>query len=95
MSTPPTAGTRLTVRVDDLLADDLAVLMRTRCATSDTTWSASDAVRRAVEVLAQIHRGAWATGAVLDRTEPHITSAQLAPSDTQHTTSDAPTREGT
>jgi hypothetical protein len=55
VSTPPTPGGRITVRVDQGLSDDLQTLARCGLGTSD-------AVRQAVQALADIHRSAWLYG---------------------------------
>ncbi|MEK9521445.1 hypothetical protein MIU24_18925 [Streptomyces venezuelae] len=68
--TPPKAGTRPSVRVDDQLAADLAVVMR----TGDNL---SDAVRRAVRQLADQYRTAWAEGVVPVGTAPVLLAYQL------------------
>lgn len=52
MSTPPKAGKRMSVRVDNALSDDLAALMK-------TGMTASDAVRLAVGFLAHGYRDLW------------------------------------
>ncbi|MFD3829718.1 hypothetical protein [Streptomyces sp. NPDC058621] len=48
----PRAGTRQSVRIDDQLADDLAVMMTTGC-------DLSAAVRTAVSIVATMYRTAW------------------------------------
>lgn len=66
MSAAPKPGSRVSVRVDDFMSDDLAALMR-------TGMTASDAIRRAVELLADIHRNAWSAGLYPEGTAPQIT----------------------
>jgi hypothetical protein len=77
---PPTAGAGqqivptslarrrapLSVRMDDGLAADLAVMARAGL-------SASDAVRIALSVVAGAYEAAWATGAVPEGVQPEIT----------------------
>lgn len=63
MSTPPKAGKRMSVRVDDALSDDLAVLMR-------TGMTASDAVRLAVGFLAYGYLDLWTHGHYPDGVAP-------------------------
>jgi len=48
----PRAGTRQSVRIDEQLADDLAVMMTTGC-------DLSAAVRTAVGIVATMYRTAW------------------------------------
>lgn len=64
----------LSVRMTDDLADDLAVL------TCDGG-SASDAVRRAVALLAHTYRCAWDHGDVTDGQPVHILGVRYATSD--------------
>ncbi|MEV7991574.1 ribbon-helix-helix domain-containing protein [Streptomyces sp. NPDC086077] len=68
--TPPKAGTRPSIRVDDQLAADLAVVMRTGV-------NMSDAIRQAVRQAADIHRTAWAEGVVPVGTAPVLLAYQL------------------
>lgn len=68
--TPPKAGTRPSIRVDDQLARDFAVVMRTGV-------NLSDAVRRAVRQLADQYRTAWAEGVVPVGTAPTLLAYQL------------------
>lgn len=53
--TPPPAGQRVSVRVDDVMHDALAVIM-------GTGMTASDAIRAALNVLADACEGAWDGG---------------------------------
>lgn len=69
MTSPPRM---LTVRRDDMLDEDLATLARAGITTSE-------AVRRAVEILADIHRNAWHMGLVPDGAPVEIDSANIAP----------------
>lgn len=55
MSTPPEVGKGLSVRVDDSLYDDLAVLLK-------AGGKLSDAVRDAVRHAADAYRAAWDYG---------------------------------
>ncbi|MFD4371511.1 hypothetical protein ACFWPY_07955 [Streptomyces sp. NPDC058527] len=68
--TPPRAGTRPSVRVDDQLAADLAVVMRTGA-------NLSDAIRLAVRQVADMYRTAWAEGVVPVGTAPVLLAYQL------------------
>ncbi|MEU8989985.1 ribbon-helix-helix domain-containing protein [Streptomyces sp. NPDC048558] len=68
--TPPKPGTRPSIRVDDQLAADLAVVMRTGV-------NLSDAVRRAVRQLADQYRTAWTEGVVPVGTAPILLAYQL------------------
>lgn len=63
MSTPPKAGKRMSVRVDDTLSDDLAIVMR-------TGMTASDAVRYAVAFLAHGYAWVWESGLYPDGVPP-------------------------
>lgn len=72
MTTPPKPGARPSVRVDQQLSDDLAVMMRTGV-------NVSDAVRHAVSIVAGAYRHAWATGVVPDGVEPHIVDFGVQP----------------
>ncbi|APD18584.1 hypothetical protein SEA_PICARD_55 [Streptomyces phage Picard] len=67
---PPKAGTRPSVRVDDQLAADLAVVMRTGA-------NLSDAIRLAVRQVADMYRTAWAEGVVPVGTAPTLLAYQL------------------
>ncbi|WP_329423000.1 hypothetical protein [Streptomyces sp. NBC_01268] len=86
--TPPKAGTRPSVRVDDQLAADLAVVMRTGA-------NLSDAVRQCVRLVADVYRTAWAEGVVPVGTAPVLLAYQLerdlAPAPPQPNPSDAMT----
>ncbi|MEI5099010.1 hypothetical protein RB200_10670 [Streptomyces sp. PmtG] len=68
--TPPKPGTRPSVRVDEQLAADLAVVMRTGI-------NVSDAVRQAVGHLADIYRVGWANGVCPEGTAPQVLAYQL------------------
>ncbi|AVH58394.1 MULTISPECIES: hypothetical protein [Streptomyces] len=68
--TPPQPGSRPSIRVDDALADDLAVLMSTGA-------NLSDAIRAAVRQSADMHRTAWANGIVPRGTAPRLLAYQL------------------
>ncbi|MER6196752.1 hypothetical protein ABT234_05145 [Streptomyces sp. NPDC001586] len=61
----PRAGTRQSVRIDDQLADDLAVMMTTGC-------DLSAAVRTAVSIVATMYRTAWHHQSVPVGTEPTL-----------------------
>ncbi|MGX1631247.1 ribbon-helix-helix domain-containing protein [Streptomyces albidoflavus] len=83
-TTPPKAGTRPSIRVDDQLAADLAVVMRTGV-------NLSDAVRRAVRQLADQYRTAWAEGVVPVGTAPVLLAYQLHQDPAMMTPPPAPT----
>ncbi|GAA3371266.1 hypothetical protein GCM10020367_21240 [Streptomyces sannanensis] len=59
----PAPGTRVSVRVDKTLSDDLGVILHSGCTTSD-------AVRHAVGLLAAIYYSEWATSPRPDGTPP-------------------------
>ncbi|MFG2650948.1 hypothetical protein [Streptomyces sp. NPDC048436] len=67
---PPKAGTRPSVRIDETLAADLAVVM----SAGDNF---SDVVRQAVGQLADIYRTAWANGVCPPGTAPNLLAYQL------------------
>ncbi|MGF3196715.1 hypothetical protein [Streptomyces diastaticus] len=81
---PPKPGTRPSIRVDDQLAADLAVVMRTDV-------NLSDAVRRAVRQLADQYRTAWAEGVVPVGTAPVLLAYQLHQDPAMMTPPPAPT----
>lgn len=83
MTTPPKAGARPTVRVDQEMSDDLAVLMRPGL-------NVTDAVRHAVSIVADAYRNAWAMGVVPDGVQPRIVGHDVMPSDARPTPSDSP-----
>ncbi|MEU7046054.1 hypothetical protein AB0A77_34060 [Streptomyces varsoviensis] len=68
--TSPAPGSRTSVRVDATLSDDLAVIM-------SAGGTASDAIRAAVAVWADMHRTAWAHGVCPDGTRPRLLAYQL------------------
>ncbi|MEV0444775.1 hypothetical protein AB0I84_04760 [Streptomyces spectabilis] len=68
--TPPKPGDRPSFRVDDQLAADLAVIMRTGV-------NLSDAVRQAVGHLADVYRVGWANGVCPKGTAPQVLAYQL------------------
>ncbi|WP_424862117.1 hypothetical protein [Streptomyces sp. MMS24-I29] len=61
----PRPGTRQSIRIDQQLADDLAVLMTTGC-------DLSAAVREAVSIRAMMYRTAWHHGTVPVGTAPTL-----------------------
>ncbi|WP_371652485.1 MULTISPECIES: hypothetical protein [unclassified Streptomyces] len=69
-TTPPAPGSRPSVRVDQALSDDLAVIM-------STGGTFADAVRQAVGQLADMYRTAWAHGVCPDGTAPTLLNYQL------------------
>lgn len=72
---PPTAGRAMSVRVDQQLADDLAILMQ-------PGKTASAAIKDAVETVASIYRNAWANGYTPEGEVPSIVSAVIQPTPT-------------
>lgn len=74
MSTPPKPGKGLSVRVDDELYDDLAVMMSTGI-------TASDAVKHAVSLISWAYRNAWSQGVVPEGSEPRIEGFSVTPYD--------------
>lgn len=84
MSTPPLPGKGLSVKVDQELYDDLAVMMR-------TGMTASAAVKHAVSLIAETYRNAWLLGAVSDGSLPHITGCSVVPDQQAHTSHPART----
>jgi hypothetical protein len=66
----PQPGSRPSIRVDETLSDDLAVIMR-------TGGNATDAVRAAVAQLADMYRTAWAHGVVPDGAPARLLAFQL------------------
>ncbi|MFF7295323.1 hypothetical protein [Streptomyces sp. NPDC008265] len=66
----PRAGTRQSVRIDDQLADDLAVMMTTGC-------DLSAAVRAAVSIVATMYRTAWHHQTVPVGTAPTLRAFQF------------------
>lgn len=81
MTTPPKPGGRMSVRVDESLSDDLAVLM-----TAGMT--ASDAVRLAVGFLAHGYRWMWYSGLYPEGTAPARMSLRVPPYAERPTSSD-------
>ncbi|MCA1221311.1 hypothetical protein [Streptomyces sp. 8L] len=69
---PPAAGSRPSLRIDDALAADLADLM-------STGPNFTDAVRQAVGQLAAMYRTAWEHGIVSPGTAPVLAAYQFAP----------------
>lgn len=70
MTTPPKAGSRPSVRVDQELSDNLAVMMRAGL-------TLSDAVRHAVATVAGAYATAWDQGVVPQGIEPRIIGFQV------------------
>ncbi|MFC8095356.1 hypothetical protein [Streptomyces sp. NPDC057301] len=70
-TTPPAAGSRPSIRVDEALAADLADLM-------STGPNFADAVRQAVGQIAAMYRTAWAHGIVPEGTAPTLAAYQFA-----------------
>lgn len=68
---PPKAGTRPSVRIDETLAADLAVVM-------SAGGNFSDVVRRAVGQLADMYRTAWANRVCPPGTAPNLLAYQLS-----------------
>ncbi|WP_046503121.1 hypothetical protein [Streptomyces odonnellii] len=78
MSTPPAPGKGLSVRVDQSLYDDLAVMMR-------PGMTASDAVKYAVALTAGIYRGLSSSGLCPEGTMPLIKAVQVQLHEPRHT----------
>lgn len=68
--TPPKPGTRPSVRADAALCDDFAVIM-------SAGGTASDAIRTAVAMLADMYRTGWAHGVCPPGTAPRLLAYQL------------------
>jgi len=64
----------LSVRMDDTLAADLAVMAR-------AGMTASDAARTALSIVAGTYANAWARGAVPEGVQPEITACAIRPYD--------------
>ncbi|MEV6420617.1 hypothetical protein [Streptomyces sp. NPDC051662] len=62
MSTPPLPGKGLSVKVDQELYDDLAVIMSAGKTGDTAGMTASTAVKHAVSLIAGTYRNAWAAG---------------------------------
>lgn len=67
----PLPGSRPSIRVDNQLSDDLAIIMR-------TGGNAADAIRTAVGQLADMYRTAWAHGTVPEGAPAQLIAYQLA-----------------
>lgn len=83
MSAPPDRPKGLSVRYDDELYDDLAVMMR-------AGMTASDAVKHAVSIVAGAYRNAWDSGHYPEGVMPQVTDCGLAPYDARMTPPAAP-----
>ncbi|MGW3627302.1 hypothetical protein [Streptomyces sp. NPDC000880] len=70
MSTPPLPGKGLSVKTDQELHEDLAVMMA-------AGMTASAAVKHAVSLIASAYRQAWAAGAVPEGEQPWILAYQV------------------
>ncbi|PWS43904.1 hypothetical protein DKT74_14285 [Streptomyces sp. ZEA17I] len=75
MRKPPPPGKGLSVRMDAELYDDLTVMMSTGI-------TASDAVKHAVSLVAQMYSGAWEEGLVPEGEQPRIDSFNASRYDT-------------
>lgn len=73
MTVPP-PGKGLSVRIDDELHDALCVL-------GQAGMTPTQAVRRAVQLLAGAHTRAWETGEITNGFEVRVTSMQVRPYD--------------
>jgi hypothetical protein len=69
---PPAAGKGTSVKVDQEMHDDMAVLM-------STGRDASDAMRHAVSLIAWAYRNAWAAGVCPEGEEPKVLGFQVVP----------------
>ncbi|WP_406013039.1 hypothetical protein OG520_10860 [Streptomyces sp. NBC_00984] len=67
---PPKPGTRPSVRADAAVCDDFAVIM-------SAGGTASDAIRAAVAMLADMYRTGWAHGVCAPGTAPRLLAYQL------------------
>lgn len=68
---PPAPGKTISVRVDEGTSDDLAVIMRAGL-------SASDAVRQALLILANVYYETWKRGHYPPGEAPQITTVNVA-----------------
>ncbi|MCM2420294.1 hypothetical protein [Streptomyces sp. RKAG293] len=66
----PAAGSRPSVRIDAAMSDDLSVIM-------SAGGTASDALRAAVAILADMYRTAWAHGVCAEGSAPRLLAYQL------------------
>ncbi|MBA4865937.1 hypothetical protein H1V43_32250 [Streptomyces sp. PSKA54] len=71
MTTPPAVGKTITVKVNQELYDDLAVMLR-------TGMTVTDAVRRAVFHMAEAYHNAWTTGAIPDGKQPIVNACVIS-----------------
>jgi hypothetical protein len=71
VTTPPPVGKTITVKVNQELYDDLAVMLR-------TGMTVTDAVRRAVFHMAEAYHNAWKLGAVPDGKLPIINACLIS-----------------
>lgn len=78
MSTPPLPGKGLSVKVDQQLYDDLAIMMRAGI-------TVSDAIKEAVNIVAGTYRNAWDMGAYPEGVLPQIIACQVVPYDAGNT----------
>ncbi|MFD4975630.1 hypothetical protein [Streptomyces sp. NPDC058424] len=83
MSTPPKPGKALSVKVDPILYDDLAVMLR-------TGMTLSEAVRTAVSIVAGAYRNTWESGRIPDGVMPNITHCMVRRYDAVQRRSGAP-----
>ncbi|MDW8804603.1 hypothetical protein PV439_19660 [Streptomyces scabiei] len=70
MSTPPAVGKGLSVKVDQELYDDLAVML-------SAGMTLSEAVRHAVSIVAGTYRNAWESGRIPEGVLPQITHCMV------------------
>lgn len=87
MSTPPEPGKGLSVKVDQQLYDDLAIMMRAGI-------TASGAVKEAVNIIAGTYKNAWAAGVYPDGVLPQVIACQLQPYDPAIHGHTAPDQQG-
>lgn len=69
-SVPPPPGKGLSVKVDEILYDDLATMMQ-------TGMTQSDAVRTAVSIVAGAYRNCWESGRIPEGVTPQITHCMV------------------
>lgn len=74
MSDAFAVGKQISARIDAGLSDDLRILAR-------AGWTATDVVREAVRIFAEIHINAWQLGGYPEGARPTIVGATLAPYD--------------
>lgn len=69
-SAPPQPGKALSVKVDEILYDDLASMLQ-------TGMTLSDAVRTAVSIVAGAYRNCWESGRIPEGVMPQVTHCMV------------------